>query len=109
MADSVGRAPSTINRIWKAFGVQPHRSETFKLWSDQLFAEKVRDIVDFYLDPPDRSVVPCVDEKSQVQAGKVVGQCFRRHRARESLCAELTKQDTSHPLKAWAKSVRDLR
>ncbi len=116
-----GIAPSTIHRIWKAFGLQPHRSETFKLSADPLFVEKVRDIVGLYLDPPDRAVVLCIDEKSQIQAldrtqpllpmrpgqaerrshdykrhgtlslfaaldvtaGKVVGRCFPRHRARE--------------------------
>ena len=121
MAEAVGHAPSTIHRIWKAFGLQPHRSETFKLSSDPLFVEKVRDIVGLYLDPPDRAVVLCVDEKSQIQAldrtqpllpmrpgqaerrthdykrhgtlslfaaldvqvGKVVGRCFRRHRAQD--------------------------
>lgn len=121
MAEAVGHAPSTIHRIWKAFGLQPHRSETFKLSSDPLFVEKVRDIVGLYLDPPDRAVVLCIDEKSQIQAldrtqpllpmrpgqaerhthdykrhgtislfaaldvqvGKVIGRCFRRHRAQE--------------------------
>jgi transposase len=121
MAKAVGYAPSTIHRIWKAFGLQPHRSETFKLSADPLFVEKVRDIVGLYLDPPERAVVLCVDEKSQIQAldrtqpllpmrpgqaerrthdykrhgtlslfaaldvqvGKVIGRCFRRHRARE--------------------------
>jgi transposase len=68
MARAVGHAPSTIHRIWKAFGLQPHRSETFKLSADPLFVEKVRDIVGLYLDPPDRAVVLCVDEKSQIQA-----------------------------------------
>ena len=68
MARAVGYAPSTIHRIWKAFGLQPHRSETFKLSADPLFVEKVRDIVGLYLDPPDRAVVLCVDEKSQIQA-----------------------------------------
>jgi len=121
MAAAAGHAPSTIHRIWKAFGLQPHRAETFKLSTDPLFVEKVRDIVGLYLDPPDRAVVLCVDEKSQIQAldrtqpllpmrpgqaerrthdykrhgtltlfaaldvtvGKVIGQCFPRHRARE--------------------------
>jgi len=121
MAKAVGHAPSTIHRIWRAFGLQPHRSETFKLSADPLFVEKVRDIVGLYLDPPERAVVLCVDEKSQIQAldrtqpllpmrpgqserrthdykrhgtlslfaaldvqvGKVIGRCFRRHRARE--------------------------
>jgi transposase len=68
MAKAVGHSPSTIHRIWQAFGLQPHRSETFKLSSDPLFVEKVRDIVGLYLSPPERAVVLCVDEKSQVQA-----------------------------------------
>ncbi len=123
MARAAGYAPSTIHRIWQAFGLQPHRSETFKLSSDPLFVEKVRDIVGLYLDPPERALVLCVDEKSQIQAldrsqpllpmrpgqverrthdyvrhgtttlfaaldiatGKIVGQCFARHRSREFL------------------------
>src|ERR1700751_3220900 len=68
MTKSTCYAPSTIHDIWKAFGLQPHRSETFKLSTDPLFVEKVRDIVGLYLDPPDRAVVLCVDEKSQIQA-----------------------------------------
>ena len=68
MARAVGYAPSTIHRIWQAFGLQPHRSETFKLSSDPLFVEKVRDIVGLYLSPPERALVLCVDEKSQIQA-----------------------------------------
>src|SRR5271170_3920975 len=121
MAKASGLSVSTVHRIWNAFSLQPHRSETFKLSSDPLFVEKVRDIVGLYLDPPDRAMVLCVDEKSQiqaldrtqpllpmrpgqaerrshdykrhgtlslfaaldVQAGKVVGRCFRRHRAQE--------------------------
>jgi transposase len=68
MAKASGYAPSTIHEIWKAFGLQPHRSETFKLSTDPLFVDKVRDIVGLYLDPPDRTVVLCIDEKSQIQA-----------------------------------------
>lgn len=68
MAREIGHAPSTVHRIWRAFGLQPHRVETFKLSSDPLFVEKVRDIVGLYLSPPERAVVLCVDEKSQVQA-----------------------------------------
>ena len=68
MAKAVGYAPSTIHRIWRAFGLQPHRSETFKLSSDPLFVEKVRDIVGLYMSPPERALVLCVDEKSQIQA-----------------------------------------
>ena len=121
MARAVGHAPSTIHRIWRAFGLQPHRSETFKLSSDPLFVEKVRDIVGLYMAPPERALVLCVDEKSQIQAldrtqpllpmrpgqaerrshdyvrhgttslfaalntasGEIIGQCFKRHRAKE--------------------------
>ena len=59
---------SAISRIWRAFGLQPHRAETFKLSNDPLFIDKVRDIVGLYLSPPDRAMVLCVDEKSQIQA-----------------------------------------
>lgn len=131
MAKATGYAPSTIHRIWQAFGLQPHRSETFKLSTDPFFVEKVRDIVGLYLDPPERALVLCVDEKSQIQAldrtqpllpmlnatvvprsagqaerrthdykrhgttslfaaldiatGKVIGRCFKQHRAKEFL------------------------
>jgi transposase len=68
MAKEIGHAPSTVHRIWRAFGLQPHRVETFKLSTDPLFVEKVRDIVGLYLSPPERAIVLCVDEKSQVQA-----------------------------------------
>src|SRR3954451_20385277 len=68
MAKATGLSASTVGRIWRAFGLQPHRSETFKLSTDPLFAEKVRDIVGLYLAPPDRALVLCVDEKAQVQA-----------------------------------------
>lgn len=68
MARATGYAPSTIHRIWKAFSIQPHRSETFKLSTDPLFVDKVRDIVGLYLAPPERALVLCVDEKSQIQA-----------------------------------------
>ena len=68
MARAAGYAPSTIHRIWKAFGLQPHRSETFKLSTDPFFVEKVRDIVGLYIAPPERALVLCIDEKSQIQA-----------------------------------------
>ena len=68
MARRSGLSHSTINRIWRAFGLQPHRTETFKLSSDPLFIEKVRDIVGLYINPPDRALVLCVDEKTQIQA-----------------------------------------
>ena len=134
MAKATGYAPSTIHRIWQAFGLQPHRSETFKLSTDPFFVEKVRDIVGLYLDPPERALVLCVDEKSQIQAldrtqpllpmrpgqaerrthdykrhgttslfaaldiatGKVIGRCFKRHRAKEFLTF-LREIDTNVP------------
>ena len=68
MAKASGLSQSAVVRIWQAFGLQPHRTETFKLSTDPLFIEKVRDIVGLYLNPPDRALVLCVDEKSQIQA-----------------------------------------
>lgn len=68
MAQRSGLGKTSINRIWRAFGLQPHRTESFKLSADPLFIEKVRDIVGLYLDPPDRALVLCVDEKAQIQA-----------------------------------------
>ena len=123
MADATGLSQSSISRIWRAFSLQPHRLETFKLSNDPLFVSKVRDIVGLYMDPPDKALVLCVDEKSQIQAlertqpllpmrpglpacrthdyirhgtttlfaaldtvtGKVIGKCYRRHRATEFL------------------------
>jgi transposase len=68
MAQQVGLSQSAIVRIWHAFGLQPHQSETFKLSCHPFFVEKVRDVVGLYLNPPERAIVLCVDEKSQVQA-----------------------------------------
>jgi transposase len=68
LAKQAGLSRSTVGRIWRAFALQPHRSETFKLSKDPLFIDKVRDIVGLYMDPPDRALVLCVDEKSQIQA-----------------------------------------
>lgn len=68
MAHRSGLSRSTISKIWRAFGLQPHRTESFKLSADPLFIEKVRDIVGLYLNPPDRAMVLCVDEKAQIQA-----------------------------------------
>ena len=68
MATDCGPSPSAVGRIWRAFGLEPHRCETFKLWKDPLFVEKARDITGLYLDPQERAVVLCADGKSQVQA-----------------------------------------
>lgn len=68
LAKEVGLSQSAIVRIWNTFGLQPHRSESFKLSTDPFFVEKVRDVVGLYLNPPEHAIVLCVDEKSQVQA-----------------------------------------
>ena len=68
MEKETGISRTTVHRIWSAFSLQPHRSETFKLSKDPLFVEKVRDIVGLYLNPPEKALVLCVDEKSQIQA-----------------------------------------
>src|SRR5271157_581104 len=68
LARATGLSRMTISRIWRAFGLQPHRSDTFKLSPDPLLIEKVRDIVGLYMNPPDHALVFCVDEKSQIQA-----------------------------------------
>src|ERR1700739_4126028 len=68
MAEASGLSHMTVQRIGKAFGLEPHRSETFKLSTDPQFVEKVRDIVGLYLNPPERALVLCLDEKTQIQA-----------------------------------------
>jgi transposase len=68
LAKEVGLTQSAVQRIWRAFGLQPHRRETWKLSKDPLFIDKVKDVVGLYLNPPERAVVLCVDEKSQIQA-----------------------------------------
>ena len=83
MARRSGLSHNTVSRIWRAFALQPHRTETFKLSADPLFIEKVRDIVGLYLNPPDRALVLCVDEKSQIQCTRPLlplrpGQAERR-------------------------------
>ncbi|CAL9315792.1 IS630 family transposase ISMsm2 [Streptomyces sp. SudanB91_2054] len=65
---ATGMSQSTVSRIWRAFALAPHRSQTFKLSTDPLFIDKVRDVVGLYLDPPEKALVLCVDEKSQIQA-----------------------------------------
>jgi transposase len=68
MARAQGVSPATVQRIWQAHGLQPHRVKTFKLSTDTRFVEKLNDVVGLYLNPPDKAVVLCVDEKSQIQA-----------------------------------------
>lgn len=68
MAEAQGVSQSTICRIWDAHGLQPHRTRTFKISNDKRFVEKLTDVVGLYLNPPDKALVLCVDEKSQIQA-----------------------------------------
>jgi transposase len=68
MAAATGMSRSAVSRIWRAFGLKPHLVQTWKLSTDPQFIEKVRDVVGLYLDPPDKALVLCVDEKSQIQA-----------------------------------------
>ncbi len=68
MAKAAGVSPASVQRIWSAHGLQPHRAETFKLSTDPRFKEKMTDVVGLYLNPPDKAIVLCVDEKSQIQA-----------------------------------------
>lgn len=68
MARAVGTSHITVHRVWKLYRLQPHRVRTFKISKDPLFAEKVRDIVGLYLNPPEKAIVFCVDEKTQIQA-----------------------------------------
>lgn len=123
MAAAQGIGKSTVNRVWRSHNLKPHRSETFKLSRDPRFLEKLTDVVGLYLNPPQKAIVLCVDEKSQIQAlnrtqpglpmkkgrcgtmthdyqrkgttslfaaldileGKVIGDCYRRHRHQEFL------------------------
>ena len=68
MAQHLGLSQSMVSRVWRAFGLAPHKQDSWKLSKDPLFVEKVRDVVGLYMDPPERAVVLCVDEKTQIQA-----------------------------------------
>ena len=68
LAAELGMSQSAVSRIWRAFGLAPHRQDSWKLSKDPQFIDKVRDVVGLYLDPPEAAVVLCVDEKSQIQA-----------------------------------------
>lgn len=144
MAKAQGVSHSTVQRIWDAHGLQPHRTETFKLSNDKEFIEKLTDVVGLYLNPPDKAIILCVDEKSQVQAldrtqpglpmkkgrcgtmthdykrngttclfaalnvldGKVIGECYPRHRHVEYL-KFLRKVDRETPAAAQLHLVID--
>lgn len=144
MAEEQGVSKATISRIWQSHGLKPHRTKAFKLSRDPKFLEKLTDVVGLYLNPPDKAVVLCVDEKSQIQAldrtqpglplkkgrcgtmthdykrhgtttlfaalevahGKVIGQCFARHRHQEFL-KFLKRLDAEFPIKMNLHLVMD--
>lgn len=69
MAARAGLSQTIVSKIWRAFGLKPHRAETFKLSTDPFFVDKVHDVVGLHLDPPERALVLCVDEKSRAPRG----------------------------------------
>jgi hypothetical protein len=75
MAKASGLSTSSVQRIWRAFGLQPHRLETFKLSTDRGFVAKVRDVVGLYLSPPEHAIVLCVDENSQIRPSTAASPC----------------------------------
>jgi len=144
MAEEQGVSKATISRIWQSHGLKPHRTKAFKLSRDPKFMEKLTDVVGLYLNPPDKALVLCVDEKSQIQAldrtqpglplkkgrcgtmthdykrhgtttlfaalevaqGKVIGQCFARHRHQEFL-KFLKRLDAEFPVEMKLHLVMD--
>ena len=93
MARASGLSVSTVQRIWRAFGLRPHRLETFKLSTDRDFVAKVREVVGLYMTPPDRALVLCVDEKSQLLAPE---RCQPLLPMRPGQAARRTRDDTRH-------------
>ncbi len=144
MAEEQGVSKATINRIWQSHGLQPHRIKQFKLSRDPKFLEKLTDVVGLYINPPEKAIVLCVDEKSQIQAldrtqpglplkkgrcgtmthdykrngtttlfaalevaqGKVIGQCYARHRHQEFL-KFLKRLDAEFPVEMKLHVVMD--
>jgi len=144
MAEKQGVSKATVNRIWQSHGLQPHRIKSFKLSRDPRFLEKLTDVVGLYINPPEKALVLCVDEKSQIQAldrtqpglpikkgrcgtmthdykrngtttlfaalevaqGKVIGQCYARHRHQEFL-KFLKRLDAEFPVEMKLHLVMD--
>ena len=144
MAAAQGISKSTVSKIWRSHNIKPHRTETFKLSRDPKFLEKLTDVVGLYLNPPEKAIVLCIDEKSQIQAlqrtqpglplkkgrcgtmthdykrhgtttlfaaldvlaGKVIGDCYKRHRHQEFL-KFLRRIDREFPGKAPLHLVMD--
>jgi len=144
MAEKQGVSKATVSRIWQSHNIQPHRTKSFKLSRDPRFLEKLTDVVGLYLNPPEKALVLCVDEKSQIQAldrtqpglplkkgrlgtmthdykrngtttlfaalelahGKVIGQCYARHRHQEFL-KFLKRLDAEFPVEIQLHMVMD--
>ncbi|WFU45253.1 hypothetical protein QA640_37765 [Bradyrhizobium sp. CB82] len=96
MAKTSGLSVSTVQRIWWAFGLRPHRMETFKLSTDPNFGAKVCDVVGLYVSPPEHAIVLCVDEKSQIQRWTAASRCCRCVPARRPEGAMTTKGMAPH-------------
>ena len=106
MATATGMSQTAISRIWRAFGLKPHQAESFKLSPDPQFIDKVRDIVAFYLNPPDAAVVLCVDERSRSSRSTAAFRSCRCFRARPSgapTTSEMGPQ-TSTPRSTWSQA-----
>ena len=115
-----GISKSTVARYFALFGIQPHRAKSFKLSTDPFFVEKVRDVVGLYLNPPDKALVLCVDEKSQIQAlertrpvlpmglGYVEGVThdYYRHGATTLFCrAQRSRRGGHHPVQTAPSAI----
>jgi transposase len=100
MAAEVGLTQSAVHRIWRAFGLAPHRQETWKLSKDPLFIDKVKDVVGLYLAPPERAVVLCVDEKSQIQAPEPTHARSFAQRLKRRTAHRLTRASPRWPLRS---------
>ena len=116
MARATGLSHATIGRIWRAFGLQPHRTETFKLSPDPWLVDKVRDIVGLYVNPPEHAVVFCVDEKPQIQAldrtapllPMQPGQAERRTTIAATARPRCSPRSTSRPARSSVGRVREV-
>ena len=115
MAKSQGVSKSTINNIWRAHNLKPHRVETFKLSRDPKFLDKMIDVVGLYLNPPQQAIVLCVDEKSQIQAlprgahrHSVIGMASIAQPV-ESNSADCARQGAAHVTRNYPTELRALR
>jgi hypothetical protein len=97
MAKAQGVSAATVQRIWDAHGLQPHRTRAFKLSNDPLFFEKLSDVIGLYLNPPEKALVLCVDEKSQIQALDRTQPSLPMKRGRAGTMTHDYKRNHDHP------------